>query len=374
MTELLDLAFVTFPAVVKVVGVSLVSGLVTFVFAGLHRWYVRERVPMRFALILGLGVVALLLNTASTLGQYIGGGDGVLQFNVMLLNTVALGIGGLTSALAAGIGDNVTSNLLSWRGIDTARIVRSVGRVITVQLPDEIGDIEGYDPVYEDVKESLQGSEHVFPRGLTVQELRDRLVSRIKKDYSVGHVDIELNSEGEVEYVAVGSRTAGIGPTLAPNTVAIAVEADPAYSSSPGDRVQLWREGSDEPERVASGEVRGTCDDTVTVAVDQSDVEAFGSDPQKYRLVTLSSERQPEREFLSLLRASDETMNVLDIGPDSVLIGVSVGESEATVIAVRKESGEIEAIPGNDYVFGEGDTVYTLGRPEVLRKFESGVG
>lgn len=369
MTLGLDPVSVLVQGGVKIIGVSLAALVVTMVFAAFYRWYVRDRVPTRFALILGLGVAAMLLNTASTLGQYIGGGENVIQFNVMVANTSALAVGGFASVAGGVLGDRLARGVLGWRGVDTGALVRAVGRVITVELPTEIHDIEGYDPVYSDVKESLGGSEHVFPRGLTVEELEDRLVERIKKDYSVGHVDLDLNREGEVEYIAVGSRAAGIGPTLAPDTVAVALQADPAYSSGSGDKVQVWRVGNEGAERVTTGELRGTNTDTATVAVQRSDVEDLGGDSQRFRLVTVSVERRPEQEFLALLRRSDETMSVVDIAPDSELVGRRLRELPVTVIALG-DGESLDALPPGDRGLEAGDTVYAVGVPEDLRRFE----
>lgn len=371
MTASLEMVGVLVQGLGRIVGVGLVVLVVTMVFAAFYRWYVRDRVPTRFALILGLGVAAMLLNTASTLGQVIGGGGGsVVQFDAMVANTASLAMGGVASLLGAALGDRWAREMLGWRGVDTGALVRAVGRVITVELPEDIHDIEGYDPVYSDVKESLRGSEHVFPRGLTVEELHDRLVERLKKDYSVGHVDLEINKEGKVEYIAVGSRTAGLGPTMAPDTVAVALQADPAYSAGVGDRVQLWQVGGDGAERVASGELRGANGETVTVAVNRGDVDGLGGDRRRFRLVTVSSERRPEQEFLALLRASDETMGVYDVGGDSELVGVPVGELSVTVVAVGGADG-VEAIPRGDRELGAGDTVYAVSRPDELRRFEA---
>jgi len=141
--------------------------------------------------------------------------------------------------------------------------------VTTVELPEDVADIVGYDPVTEETKETLAGRRFLFPRRLTKAELRERLVARLKTDYGVGHVDVEFGDDGSVEFLAVGTRAAGIGPTLPPATNAVAIRADPAHAASAGDLVQVWGDRSDETR--PDGELRGIAGDVVTVAIDAAD-------------------------------------------------------------------------------------------------------
>jgi hypothetical protein len=101
---------------------------------------------------------------------------------------------------------------------DVSRLVRTVGRLTAVEVPDEIGDVVGYEPVEPAVEAQLAGKTRVSPRRLTVAEFRDRFVERLRTDYGVGHVDVEFTDQGTVEYLAVGRRESGIGPTLTPGT------------------------------------------------------------------------------------------------------------------------------------------------------------
>jgi hypothetical protein len=228
--------------------------------------------------------------------------------------------------------------------------------------------MEGYDPVAGDVKESLAGKTLLFPRRLSVAELRQRLVTRLADDYGVGHVDLDLDADGTVSYLAVGSRAAGLGPTLPAGAVAVAVRADPPPTAGVGDVVQVWRT-TPEPKRVATGELRATEGDTATLVVDEADAESLRSDEQ-YRLLTLPAEPQADREFAGLLRAADETMGVVTIGEGSGLVGSTVGDLAVSVAAVRPAGGTVEAIPGRNRTVVAGDTLYVIARPDLLRKLE----
>jgi hypothetical protein len=190
----------------------------------------------------------------------------------------------------------------------------------------------------------------------------------VKSDHGVGYVDVDVTEDGEIGYFAVGSRAAGLGPTLAPGSAAVAVAADPPNDATAGDAVQLWRDP--EPKRVATGELRGVAGDAATIALDESDAERLAEE-ESYRLVTLPSEPQADREFASQLRNADETMAAIAIGAGSELDGSTVGDVDVVVAAVRPEDGSVQPIPPRAYAFDPGDLVYLVGRPDALRRFEA---
>jgi len=247
-------------------------------------------------------------------------------------------------------------------------MVRSVGRVISVTLPKEVEDMESYDPVTDETKAELAGKTLLFPRRLTVEELRSRLNSRLKEDYGVGYVDVDLTANGTVEYLAVGSRAAGVGATIAPGTVAVAIRADPPHNAASGDQVQVWSTG-ETPQRLTNAELRGVAGDTVTLAVDDADAELL-SPTETYRLVTLPAEPQADREFATLLRSVDETMSTVTVGAGSELVGETAQTISTAVLAIKSE-GKIIALPDRDCAFAANETLYVLGRPDVLRGLET---
>jgi hypothetical protein len=357
------------------IGLAVLAGTLAALLALGYRWLTRERVPGALTLLVGLSGVALYLNTTTALGRAIGGDMVAAELEVALFNIAAFLVGGVGAALGGRAGDRFATDVLLEGGAsdvdaEVSRLVQTVGRVITVTIPEGIGDVVGYDPVPAATKEKLAGKTFVFPRNLTVEELRKRLVSRLKIDYGVGTVDIELAEDGSVEYLALGSRAAGIGPTLPPATNAVAIRADPAFSASAGDVVQVWE--TDPMRRVLTAELRGAADDVVTIAIDAADTPKL--DPrQQYRLVTLPVEDRPEREFASLLRAADETFSTVTVAAGSPLAGLPVGALGLTVVAVQPdgERAPPAVLPDADAVLSPGDTVFAISRPETLRRLEA---
>ena len=405
-----------------------------------HRWYAGERVPDGLAVLVGLSVVAIYLNTAGALGEVIGGELELLAIEAVVFNTGTFLVAGLAAVAGGRIGDRIGEGLFAISGAtdldrDVTRIVRTVGRVTTVELPEEISDIDGYDPVDAATKAKLSGHVLVFPRRLTVGDLRTRFVERLRTDYGVGHVDVDFADDGTIEYLALGGRESGIGSTLPPGSAAVAVRADPPNNASPGDAVQVWTTpgpepggstgvtpapdpapdadadpspnanttpeptpeadapgapaeteptagtgaaagtgvttGANEPpRRVANAEIRGTADDIVTLAVDESDAKRLETD-RRYRLVTLPVESRADRAFAAQLRAAEETMGVVSVAEGSVLAGSPIGALDVAVVAVRAVDGEVVAIPIRAREIAAGETIYAIARPDRLRKLET---
>ncbi|WP_248895477.1 potassium transporter TrkA [Haloplanus halobius] len=353
------------------VGSAVVSGVAGLVY----RWYTKTRLPLWLSILLGLSLVSVYLNTVGAFSDLLSGEMGVFSTGAVVFNVSSLAVGAAAAPVGRVVGDRIATDVFAVAGVreldvEVSRLVRSVGRITDVTLPedpDDIADIEGYDPVDAAVKTTLAGKTLIFPRRLTMTELEDRFVSRLQDDYGVGHVDVELTDDGTVDYLALGSRATGIGPTLAPGTVAVAVRADPANAASPGDRVQVWR--TDPPERLLTAELRAHVDDVATLAVNEEEVTRLSSS-ETYRLVTLPAEPQADREFASLLRAAEETMYVVTVAEGSDLVDAPVSSLDATVVAVESDPGGVDTLP-HDRTLVAGDEVYVVGRPETYRRLDA---
>lgn len=396
-------------AVVSLVGLALVSFAVAAAAATLYRWQFKQPLPGGLGVLFGVAAVALYLNTVGLLGQVIGSAPTGDPFDTsrVALNLFTLLVAALVTVPGRRAGDTLVSDVAAVSGVreldaTVGGVVRTVGRVTTVAMPEagDIDDMESHDPVPAETKDALGGKTLVFPRTERTA-LRDRLVTRIKEDYGVSYVDVELDEEGAVTYLALGSRVAGIGPTLGPGTCAVAVQADPVGDAGPGDIVQVWTtseepaepaptpetgaegipdaerppetavpEAEPTPRRVVTAELRAVAGDTVTLAVDETEAEALSGE-ERYRLVTLPVSPRADREFASLLRAADETFGAVSLPGSSPLAGVAVGDLDATVVAVRGTDGSLDTLPDRERPLAGGETVYALGRPDVLRGLES---
>jgi len=422
--EVLELVNVT-----RLVGFAVASFLVATLGAAAYRWYVNEPVPRGLTTLLGTATVAVYLNTVGLFASIlpVGGVVTTDPFAPMTVvrNVVSLLVAAGMAPLGRGVGDHFATNVTAVAGGERvdgelSRFARRVGRIRSVELPEEIADIDGYDPVDEATKERLAGETLLFPRRLSDGELHDAFLTRLKQEYGVGHVDAEFDG-GEVTHLGVGRRVAGIGPTLGPGACAVAIRADPPNGASPGDVVQVWRlpeaktasvptesdladlggsppagpvstdttppdpgvpapataessaddeaDGDVAPERIATAELRAAVGDVVTLAVDESDAAEFPTDGT-YRLVTMPAEARADREFASILRVADETMAVVTVGERSALDGTRVGDMPGSIVAVEGMDGSVEPIPPRGRTLSAGETVYVIARPETIRELE----
>ncbi|NEU55772.1 TrkA C-terminal domain-containing protein [Halorussus sp. MSC15.2] len=362
-------------AVLRVVGLSLLAGGVATVAGVGYRSYTHEEMPEGLAVLVGTGVVGAWLNTTTALRQFLSTGEAGPTPETALVNVAAFVFGAAAAAIGARSGARILADVVGFDA-EVSRFVGSVGRFVAVELPEGIEDIDGYEPLDAATRETIAGKTLRFPRGLSRAELTERLAERLRDDYGAGHVDVELADDGTVEFLAVGGRVSGLGPTLAPGTVAVAVRADPAFGASAGDFVQVWRRASSTegeadaaPERVATAELRAAVDDVATLALDAADAARLDRDAE-YRLVTLPAELRADREFSARLRAADETFGAVTLSEASPLVGAPVASIDATVVAVRDATG-VETIPADDRRLAPDDTIYVVGRPDTLRRIEA---
>lgn len=359
---------------VRLVGYALLAASCAALAAFVYRNRIAEDLPETAALIVGLGVVAIYLNTRLVLIQFVGDNGNPLTIDSALANLAIFAVAALAAMVGRTAGHRVAGmEKFAWtvRSPGLSPIVRATGRFITVTLPTEIEDINGYDPVPPETKEAIAGKSFDFQRGLTLEEIEEQLTVRLTKKHEIGYVDIDLDASGAVTYLAVGQGPAGLGETLAPGMAAVAIRADPPFSASPGDTIEIWR-GGDTPESLGMGELRAAIGDVVTVACDRAIARSI--DPTiSYRIMTHAADQNVDREFVTILRHSPETMSVLEVGPDTPLVRSVVGALEATVLAVQRDD-TVETIPGRDYRIKGGDRLYLLGRPDRIRQVEAVAG
>lgn len=356
------------------ISLAILAGLIALGAAAGYRWYVHEELPQGIALLLGASAIALILNTTASLGQSIGGTTDLLDQRAAVFTIAALLAGAFASEGGRRIGDTVGERLApgwTFGGIDreVSAFVKGGGRIVRVRLPDEIRDIDGYEPVRTDLKEHLAGEVMTVPGRLTHAELHDAFVNRLQADLGIGKVDVEFTDTGEVAYLAVGRGEAGVGHTLQSGQVAMAVRADPAFSASMGDRVQVWRIDP-QPCRVVTAEVRGLAGEVVTLAVDADQVDRLEAE-DGYRLVTMPGSRRPDREFAAILRRANESLVEVAIADGSDLVGRPAGAEDVLPLVVDAADGERLTPPAADRPYAAGDAVIAMGRPDALRRFEA---
>lgn len=365
---LLDTSGAVFAVAIRLLGLGLFAAVVAGSVSFLFRWRTGTQLPEGPALLLGVGAVAVYLNTRIALVQFLGADGEVLTPEAVAINLGIFVVSTITAMAGWQAGDRFGQSDRFEYSLQPSLspLVRATGRFITVELPDEIEDIDGYDPVSTATKDAVSGETYNFARGLTVEELEAALSTRLKVNHNVAHVDADLTDDGTVEFLALAGRASGIGPTLTPGNTATAITADPPFSASPGDTVQIWQE----EERIGTAELRGKVGKTATVSGKERIIESL--DPAvTYRLLTLPADERVDRLFAGMLRRADETMGITPITDGSTLTKLSVGDLGMTVVAIETADGEMETLPVGERDIKAGEKLYILGDPAQLRRIET---
>lgn len=367
---LFDLARTAF---LGVLGFSLLAGVTALCAAFIYRRGTTRMIPPGGGIILGVVPVAAWLNyRAFSTGTVVA--DMALlsrSTGYFLVGTITFG----TVAAEGGrrLGDYIASDVFSIERIgvtsEVAELVQSAGTVVVVELPETIEDIEGYPAVDRSVIERLSGRRLLFPRRLSPPELEQRLQERIEEDFHVDHVDVTLTEDGQVSRLAVGRTERGLGPSIPPTEVALAVSSDPLPEADMGDPIEIWTTDSERNELVATGTFWADSGDVTTLVVGPDDAEALGVDGE-YQLSTKAGIRDDGSEFVSLLRVADETITKRTVAGGGSLEGEFVGWVPMTVLAIDRD-GESIPFPADRETLQTGDTLYALGTPDDIQTFDS---
>jgi hypothetical protein len=356
-------------ALLYILGFGLYAGVIATGVAFVYRAETLRPVPVGAGILLGVSLPAIWLNIESVVGTALVGSAGLLH---EATGAYLLGVFFVSAVAAEGgrrTGDHLACEVYDVTrldaGDDAAELIRSAGLAVEVELPETVADATGYPAVEEAVKDDLAGETMLFPRRLSPAERRDRLIARIEADYGVGHVEIETDGSGAVTHLAVGGTERGIGPSLPPGTVAVALRTDPSPDASVGDPVEVWG-GADGPDGpLARGTLLATAGDTATVVVDAEDAAAFATGAS-YRLVTRPGEPNDVHELVSVIRAADETVTAVTVEADGSLDGEFAGWLPTTVPVIERE-GEAIPFPLDRETLQAGDTAYVLGTPAEIR-------
>ncbi len=298
--------------VVWLLAITVLAATPAGAIAVFYRWYVRERIQTGLALL--FGVTAVVLDRATTALSEVfsvcgrAGGRCSPAESRRIPRWRCRGLRRVRGGPAWRRPLRRRRRAGTRRRREPTRPDRRPRHVGT--LPDDIGDIIGYDPMPDETQVTLANRRLLFPRRLT------------KTNSGTGW------SLGSRPTTASATWTSN-WPTTAPSTTSPSARGRPASarrcrprrmpSQSRLTRPMLqalaigsvWERAP--AKRVLTGELRGVADDVVTVAIDAADT------PNLTRKRGTGSSRsradRSDREFASLLRAADETMGSATVAP-----------------------------------------------------------
>lgn len=354
---------------VSVSGLVLLATLVAVLVAVGYRRTTTRRLPIAIGVLAGTGVAAVwvvvrTIKTGSVVGHL--PVDGPASSAVV---SIALVLTGFAAVAGRHLGDLVACDLYDIHRLeangDAASLLRSARMTALVDLPTEITDLEGYEPVDESVQRDLEGTTVRFPRSCSLEERRDRLRGHLRREYGIDIVDVTFGENGTIDRLAVGNRRRGLADTLPSNTVAVSVRGLSSSRATPGDTVEIW---TAEPttEFVSTGTLRAVTGEIATVVVDAENADAFGRG-SCYRVVVTPDGTDDAYEFVSTLRGVEETIEFVSVEPDGPFAGEFVGWVPGRVLAIERDE-EVIQLPDDRETLQEGDDFWVLGGPATLEE------
>ncbi|KTG27777.1 potassium channel family protein [Haloferax profundi] len=382
---------------------GLVPAAVAWLFGFGFRYVTGVTIP-------GLAVVVLSVAIAGASGGLMALADPTItQSDNQVRLTVALLVVLMGALYAHNRGDAFANEIprkMSLRRLtertlstDVVELVGGRGQV-TVTVPREVGDIEGYPPVPVDVRTAIRDGEWTFPADIPLVELESRFADRLQTEFDLAAVEVQIDEQARAS-VAAAAPVGGLSKRLSAGKRAVSIEALVPTGLAQGDDVVVATDGgtisasvvgvdsvtetvdADDAEdeeapkwaprapTAAGGEGR------VTLAVERTDVESLLRSDATQFVVTSRGVRR-EFELVSLLRRAGKRFSRLTVGADGPLDGVSlraasVRDTYGVAILALRHGGTWTIAPRGDQNLSAGDTLYAVGSRSDLTAFEEAV-
>ncbi len=363
----------------------------------------------------GLGVVVLGGALAGVSGGLMGLVDPQLADSWTGITAVLVIL--MASLWAHGQGDKLgaaTPRTLTLKSIRESRLsadlverVDSYGQ-IRIRPVGEILDLEGYPPLPNSLRETLDEGSWKFPASLPLAELETRLEERLLKDHELADVSVTIDEQGRAQIAAAPS-AAGLSRRVPPGKRAVSIRTLLPSGVARGDSVTIRlpdgpvtgpvvsarTEGTDtvpkqEPTAETPEADGGASDDAspstppaptttggegrITVALSADDARRVIR-AEFAPVIVHSRGKQREYEAIGVLKAHGNRFRKVTVGASSSLAGGTIGSERirdtygVAVLAIRRSMERIVAPDGNAELM-PGDALIIVGRPSQLQAFE----
>lgn len=374
----------------------------------------------------GLAVVALGVAIAGVNGGLLGLYDEAVRNSPILLTAVLVVL--MMTLYAHNRGDKLGATLprrFTLRSLrsrtlsaDVVELVGGRGQV-HVTTTGEVGDLEGYPPLSEALRERIAEWSDRFPADLPFHELERRVEDRLKSEFDLADVTVALDeraratveaappASGLSKRVPEGKRAVSVNalvptglarrdevtlfaPDLEVSGVVLSARSDrpgPTPKSDGGvqtdggsrtdggprmDGGPRTDGGEDDPPKPVVSRAPTTTggEGRITVAVDRSDAPRLLA-VESARVVVGSRGTRREYELVSLLRQAGNRFQRLTVREGGPLDGVSLGEAAVretygvAVLAIRHGEVDVtrdwQVAPRGDTLVHAGDELYVTG-------------
>lgn len=392
---------------------GIVPALVAWLLGFLFKYVSGVSIPGFGVVVLGLGIAGLnggllALNDPTVLAA---GPTVVVAVVVVLMLTLYAHAKG--DALGARLPRRVNLRKLANRTLsaDVVEIV-DARRQARVRVVGDVADVEGYPALPADLRAELRTQTYTFPADLPLAELEVRTAERLRQEFDLADVRVDLDDRGRATVaaappigavsrrVADGERAVSLA-TLVPtgvvrgDTVRVAADGEEvegrvvaarsadggATTSIPApapatDGGESAAGGTPEPAPAAPTTAGG--EGRFTVAVPSGAAERLLSGGVD-RVEVRSRGASREFELVTLLRRAGRQFGRLTVragGPldGRTLAGAAVRSEYDVAVLAARSGGTWLVAPAGDVALVAGDELYAVGRPDALAAFTEAVG
>lgn len=368
----------------------------------------------------GLGVVVLAGALAGISGGLMGlvdaevaqSASGITAFLLVLM--LSLWAHSQGDKLGGTVPRQLTLARLRTAGLSTEILDRvdTYGQVRIRPLGD-VGDIEGYPPLPDDVRAKIQADSWKFPADLSLAELEAKLTEKLADAYELSEVSVSVTDRGYAEIHAAPA-TAGLSRRVPSGKRAVSIRTVLPTGMARGDRVTL-----DVADRSFAGEVISARTDGVRPEADvpagtagtepktdggsdEAALEALpraptttGGDGEVTVVLSTEEARQlvrhdfakltvrsrgtsREHEAIELLQSDGNQLRSVTLPAGSALDGATLGEArvretyDVAVLAVRRATERVVSPRGSTRLRAD-DELVVVGRGDAIQTFREAV-
>jgi hypothetical protein len=372
---------------------GVVPALVAWTLGFVFRYVTGVSVP-------GFGVVVLSVAIAGVQGGLLGLLDPTVVQSPTVI--VALVVVMLSSQYAHAKGDKMGTTFprrIGFRQLRDNRlsndVIERVGRFgqVRVRATGDVGDIEGHPPLPDDLRTAIAEDEWTFPGDLLIPELESRLADRLRTDYDLADVTVEIDTRATAT-VNAAPPEGSLSRRVPAGKRAVSVDTLLPTGLSRNDTVVFTLEDEEVDGTVLSAKTNGSGasedanaplsptpttsggDGRVTVAVSDEEARRLLDDtPTKLRVESRGT--RYEFELIRLLRRAGKRWERVSIRSGSEFDGLTLGAASVratygvAVLALERDGDWTVAPPGTT-ALEAGDDLYVVGDNESIRRF-SGV-
>lgn len=275
-----------------------------------------------------------------------------------------------------------------------------VGGKVRITVLGQVDDIEGYPPLSEEIRTTIQEGSWTFPADIPLSELETRLANTLRTEYDLADVSVQIDEQGRAA-VAAAPPTSGVSKRVPPGKRAVSIHALVPTGLARGDEVSIITDGetfngtvvslqSTVPKsptietdgatavtEAASQPLRPSADGgdgRITVAVERTEAERLININRGHVIVQARGTRR-EFELLSLLRRTGKRLRRLTVRDVTELPGPTIGDAAIRdtfgvgILAIRSGDGWTLAPRGSTPISVD-DELFLVGRRDDLDRFE----